>query len=35
MILIQDDDVNTAIFKEGIEKNRKSLEQKIDEGSGK
>jgi ribosomal protein L31E len=35
MILIQDEDVNTAIFKEGVDKNRKSLEVRIDEGSGK
>merc|ERR1719272_571409 len=27
MILIQDEDVNAAIFKEGIDKNRKTLEQ--------
>ena len=35
MILIQDEDINTAIFREGIDKNKKSLEQRIDENSGK
>ena len=34
-ILIQDDEDNSVIFKEGLEKNRKSLETRIDENSGK
>jgi hypothetical protein len=32
---VQDEEVNTAIFKEGVDKNKKSLEQRIDENSGK
>ena len=35
MILIQDEDINTQIFKDGIDKNRKNLEQRIDENSSK
>jgi hypothetical protein len=35
LILVQDEEVNTAIFKEGVDKNKKSLEQRIDENSGK
>ena len=35
MILIQDEEIVTAIFREGIDKNKKSLEQRIDENSGK
>ena len=34
-ILIQDEEDNSVIFKEGIDKNRKSLEQRIDENNGK
>jgi hypothetical protein len=35
-ILVQDEEgENTAIFKEGVDKNRKTLEQRIDENSGK
>ena len=35
MILIQDEDMHSQIFKEGIDKNKKALEQRIDENSGK
>ena len=34
-ILIQDEEDNSVIFKEGLEKNRKSLETRIDENNGK
>ena len=34
-ILIQDDEDNSVIFKEGLDKNRKSLETRIDENNGK
>lgn len=34
-ILIQDEEDNSVIFKEGLDKNRKSLEQRIDENNGK
>ena len=35
MILIQDDEISQQLFKEGIFKNKRILEQKIDENSGK
>ena len=35
IILVQEEGINTAIFKEGIEKNKRALEQRIDENSGK
>ena len=35
MILISDDDVNQQLFKEGIEKNKRQLDSKIDENSAK
>lgn len=35
LIFVQDDDVNTAVIKEGVDKNKKSLEQRIDENNGK
>lgn len=35
LILVQDEDINTLIFKEGVDKNKKSLDQRIDENSGK
>lgn len=35
LILVQNEEVNTSIFKEGVDKNKKSLEQRIDENSGK
>jgi hypothetical protein len=35
MILIQDDEVNTQVFKEGLDKNKRSLEQRIDENNSK
>ena len=34
-ILINDEEINTAIFKEGIDKNKKNLEHRIDGDSGK
>jgi len=35
MILLSDDDVHHAIFKDGLDKNKKSLEQTIDDSSSK
>lgn len=35
LIFVQDEDVNTAVIKEGVDKNKKSLEQRIDENNGK
>lgn len=35
MILINDDDITGAVIKEGIDKNKKNLEHKIDGDSGK
>jgi hypothetical protein len=35
LILINDEDVNIAIFREGIDKNKKNLEHRIDGDSGK
>jgi hypothetical protein len=34
-ILINDEEVNNSVFKEGIDKNKKNLEQRIDGESGK
>jgi len=35
LILVNDDDISNSIFKEGIDKNKKNLETRIDESSGK
>lgn len=35
MILIQEEEINQQLFKEGIDKNKRQLDSKIDENSGK
>ena len=35
LILMDDPDINTMILKEGIDKNKKNLETRIDESSAK
>lgn len=35
LILVNDEDINGLIFREGIDKNKKNLEHRIDGDSGK
>jgi len=35
LIFVQDEEINTMVLKEGVDKNRKNLEQRIDEVQGK
>eukprot|EP00352_Strombidinopsis_acuminata_P006279 CAMPEP_0176349990 /NCGR_PEP_ID=MMETSP0126-20121128/9113_1 /TAXON_ID=141414 ORGANISM="Strombidinopsis acuminatum, Strain SPMC142" /NCGR_SAMPLE_ID=MMETSP0126 /ASSEMBLY_ACC=CAM_ASM_000229 /LENGTH=164 /DNA_ID=CAMNT_0017699725 /DNA_START=2651 /DNA_END=3145 /DNA_ORIENTATION=+ len=35
LILVNDEEINNSIFKDGLDKNKKNLETRIDENSGK